>query len=665
LAGMPAAFRPGCIPIDSQQKESQMSSSALWQDFKEKVRTSTDLVSLVSETVTLQPMGGGREYKGLCPFHGDHTPSMVVYPERQSFRCWACQTGGDCFEFVMQRDKVSFREALEALADRARLELPKGTHGPVNPEAQEGVSKSQLHEVLGWAENLFHEFLWSDAGAQDARNYLTERGVQPETIQRFKLGFHPDNWEWLQRQAKAKFSKEQLLAARLIGERPNGGGYYDNFVDRVTFPIYDPQGKTVAFGGRVLPNAPASNQGKYWNSPESVIFSKSRIIYGLHHARKAIDEAGTAIVMEGYMDCIMAQQAGVANCVATLGTALTEHHVTILKRLARTVVQVYDGDEAGQNATEKSLAKFLAQELDLRILTLTGDQDPADVMLDQGAEWFLDQAAKAPEVWEFKLKRVIQRYGVNTIDGAHRVLEEMLGLLCEVPTFLGSMPTGRWQLREDILLGKLFQRLGLPEQNVRNRLKELRKAHTEKTLNNAAVSNMNLSGGTPQSRASSSQIQRLMRRPTTDEQIEAELLQLVLLYPETLNSIRQQIAPEEIKCPELRQLWKVCLDLADRQILPSIQNILLQLEQSELTPLAVWLDEDGRRRQGRSEFQFLFDHAMQAVRRRRVLNSGTRPQDGLEATPDNLKTNQPVDSKTLMQQITEKQRRLQRPDSET
>jgi hypothetical protein len=227
------------------------------------------------------------------------------------------------------------------------------------------------------------------------------------------------------------------------------------------------------------------------------------------------------------------------------------------------------------------------------------------------------------------------------------------------------MPTGRWQLREDILLGKLFQRLGLPEQNVRNRLKELRKAHTEKTLNNAAVSNMNLSGGTPQSRASSSQIQRLMRRPTTDEQIEAELLQLVLLYPETLNSIRQQIAPEEIKCPELRQLWKVCLDLADRQILPSIQNILLQLEQSELTPLAVWLDEDGRRRQGRSEFQFLFDHAMQAVRRRRVLNSGVRPQDGLGATPDNLKTNQPVDSKTLMQQITEKQRRLQRPDSET
>lgn len=641
-----------------------MSSTALWQDFKEKVRTSTDLVSLISETVTLQPVGGGREYMGLCPFHGDHTPSMRVYPDRQSFRCWACNTGGDCFEFVMQRDKVSFRDALESLADRARLELPKVTNGTLNQPPRDGVSKSQIHEVLGWAENAFHEFLWSASGGAVARDYLTNRGVTPETIRRFKLGYHPNNWDWLQSQAKTKFSKEQLLAARLIGERPNGGGFYDNFVDRVMFPIHDPQGKTVAFGGRVLPGSPETNQGKYWNSPESAVFSKSRLIYGLNVARDAIVSAGTAILMEGYMDCIMAQQAGVANCVATLGTALTEHHVTALKRLARTVVQCYDGDEAGQNATEKSLARFLAQELDLRILTLPGQQDPADVMLDQGAEWFLEQAAKAPEIWEFKLKRVIQRYGIDTVDGAHRVLEEMLSLLCEVPTYLGSMPAGRWQLREDILLGKLFQRLGIPERNVRNRLKELRKLHADKMVSAAAAANMNLSGGTPQSRASSPQIQRLMRRPTRDEQIDAELLQIVLLYPETLNSIREQIAPEEITSAELRQLWNLFLDLADRNLLPNIQNVQLELEESELRQLAVWLDEDGRRRQGRTEFETLLDHATQAVRRRRVLKSGTHSQDGLGASPD-LKKNQTVDSKTLLQQITDMQRRLQRPESET
>lgn len=647
-----------------------MSSNVLWQDFKEKVRSNTDLVGLIAESVTLTPVRGGREFMGLCPFHGDHTPSMRVYPDRQSFRCWACQTGGDCFEFVMQRDKVPFREALVALAERARMELPKATVGPAFAESQDGTSKARLHEVLGWAETQFHEFLIRAPGAAIARDYLAQRGISSETIQRFRLGYHPDNWEWIQGLARGRFSRDLLLAARLVGERSENEGIFDYFADRVMFPIHDAQGKTVAFGGRILRDAQKAKVGKYFNSPESPVFSKSRLIYGLHHARKAIDAAGTAIVMEGYMDCIMAQQYGVANCVATLGTALTEHHVTILKRLARTVIQVYDGDEAGQNATEKSLARFMAQELDLRILTLEGGQDPADVMLEQGPEWFLEQAQRAPEVWEFKLKRVVQRNGTQSVDGAHRVLEEMLELLCEVPTHLGSMPVGRWQMREDILLGKLSQRLGIPEKNVRVRLNELRKIQSQKVANEANSthnnsSNMNFRSGTPQTPPMSSQIQRLMRRPTADEQIESELLQIVFLYPETLNSIQAEIAPHEIKCPELRQLWNLCLELASQQIVPTIQQILLRLEQSELTPLAVWLDDSGRKRQVGSEFQFLFDHAMQAVRRRRILNTGVRTQDGLGAMPTDLKSNQPVDSKTLLQQITEKQRRLQRPESQS
>lgn len=626
-----------------------MSSQSQWQDFKELVRRHTDLVALIGESVTLQPMRGGHEFAGLCLFHPDHTPSMRVYPERQTFKCWACSTGGDCFEFVMKRENVSFREALEMLALRARLELPKGIDkNPVTTEST-GVSKSQLYEVLGWAENQFHDFLVSSSGAKHVREYLHERGLKPETIRRFKLGYHPDNWEWLQSLARAKFSKEQMLAARLIGERQEKGGYYDFFVDRVMFPIHDPQGKTVAFGGRVLPGSPKSNMGKYWNSPESPLFTKSRVIYGLDYGRDSFKETNTAILMEGYMDCIMAQQAGVTNCVATLGTALTEQHVTVLKRFVRTVVLVYDGDEAGQNAAEKSLARFLAQELDLRILTLTGDQDPADVMLDQGPEWFLEQANRAPELWEFKLKRVIDRFGTNTVDGAHRVLEEMLELLCEVPTYLGSSPTGRWQMREDILLGRLFQRLGIPEKNVRDRLNELRRLRVQRGAN------MNSNGGAPQSPATPSQIQRLMRSATTDEQIEAELLQIALLYPETVNSMRQEISTKEITCPALRQLWELCLELIDQQILPSIDQVLLRLEESELKPLAVWLDETGRRRNITTD---LAKRTLLAVQRRRVRSMRPSTQDGPGATPDNLKVNEPVDSKTLLRQAAEKQHRL-------
>ena len=624
-----------------------MSSQSQWQDFKELVRRSTDLVALVSEAVTLQPVRGGHEYVGLCLFHTDHSPSMRVYPERQTFKCWACNTGGDCFDFVMKRENVGFREALEMLALRARLELPKNPDKYQESSENKGVvSKSQLYEVLNWTENVYHEFLKSPA-AKHARSYLAERGVQPETIVRYKMGYHPDNRGWLQNQARAKFSKEQLIAAGLLREDLERGGYYDFFKDRLMIPIHDPQGKTVAFGGRILP--PSEHPAKYQNSPEGMLFSKSRVIYGLNHAREAIKNSGVAIVMEGYMDCIMSQQAGIANCCATLGTALTEHHVTTLKRFARKVVLVFDGDKAGQNAAEKSLPQFLAQELDLRILTLKEDKDPADAMLTRGADWFREQVEKAPEVWEFKLRRVIERFGLDSVDSAHRVLEEMLELLCQVPTYLGSTPTGRWQMREDILLGKLFQRLGIPEKHVRDRLSELRRQRVQR------AANMNSNGGTPQSHATPSQIHRLMQRATFDEQLEAELLQIVLLYPETLNSIRDEISVKEITSAPLRQLWELCLELIDQQILPSVEQVLLRLEESELKSLAVWLDETGRQR---SVGPDLLKRTLLAVQRRRVRETRPSTQDGPGATPDKLKINEPVDSKTLLRQVTEKHQRL-------
>ncbi len=628
-----------------------MLSQSQWQDFKELVRRSTDLVTLISESVTLQPISGGREFVGLCLFHTDHSPSMRVYPERQTFKCWACQTGGDCFEFVMQREKVSFREALEMLALRARIEVPKSIDRQENQGAGEnkGVSKSQVYDVLNWAENLYHEVLVSSPGAKHVLSYLTDRGVQPETIRRYKFGYAPNVWGWLQNQVKAKFSKEQLLAAGLIRKRLDSADFSDFFRDRVMIPIHDSQGKTVAFGGRILPDSKLENVGKYINSPEGILFSKSRVIYGLNYSREEIVKAETAIVMEGYMDCIMAQQAGIANCCATLGTALTEQHVTTLKRFARKVVVVFDGDDPGQKAAEKSIPQFLAQELDLRILTLTEDKDPADAMLTRGPEWFREQVAKAPEAWEFKLRRVLERIGLDSVDSAHRVLEEMLELLCEVPTYLGSTPTGRWQMREDILLGKLFQRLGIPEKNVRDRLSELRRLRVQRGAN------MNSNGGAPQSPIIPSQINRLKQKPTVDEQIEAELLQIVLLYPETVRSIRQEISAKEISSTPLRQLWELCLELIDQQILPSIDQVLLRLEESELKPLAVWLDETGRQKNITPE---LINRTLLAVQRRRVRTTRPSTQDGPGATPDNLKINEPVDSKTLLRQAAEKQQRL-------
>jgi DNA primase len=360
--------------------------SGLPSDIKELVRSRTDLIALVGESVALHSQRGGRMFKALCPFHDDHNPSMEVNPERQTYRCWVCNKGGDCFSWVMEYEGVGFREALVSLANRAGVEIPKYQgHRDEGPTVND---KSSLYEVMAWAETEFHRFLLNAAQAERAREYLRSRHFSKATIEEYRLGYHPDSWEWIQERARNKFSQEQLLAARLIQERDKGNGYYDLFLDRVLFPIQDERGRCVAFGGRQLPDSKYNSGGKYFNSPEGILFHKSKLIFGLNKARDAIRKTGTAVVMEGYVDCIKAHQAGVLNAVATLGTALTEQHVAFLKRLAERVVLVYDGDDAGQKAAVKAVEKFLAQDVDLRVLTLPENLDPDEFLDAHGTDAF-------------------------------------------------------------------------------------------------------------------------------------------------------------------------------------------------------------------------------------------------------------------------------------
>jgi DNA primase len=221
-------------------------------DFKEQVRSRTDLVELIGESVALTSRGP-HDFVGLCPFHDDHNPSFHVYPDRQSYRCWVCDEGGDCFSFVMKYDRLGFREALEMLAERAGLELPQ-TVRRFSPEQKD--RRGRLHEIVAWAEALCHEFLLEDRSAEPAREYLRSRGFTVETWKAFRLGYHPQDWEWLLGRGRLKkYAAAEMAAAGLALERRDGGGYRDHqlFVGRVLFPIRDLRGRTVAFGGRVLP----------------------------------------------------------------------------------------------------------------------------------------------------------------------------------------------------------------------------------------------------------------------------------------------------------------------------------------------------------------------------------------------------------------------------
>ena len=253
-------------------------------DFKEQVRSQTDLVSLVGETVSLTARGGRGDHVALCPFHDDHNPSMHVYADRQTYRCWVCDAGGDCYSWVMHFENVGFREALEQLAERANLEIPRQRRVP----GSGGDEKSRLYEVLGWAEEQFHRFLLEDDDASRARDYLGQRRLGTEVVSLFRVGFHPPVWDWLQLKAQGLYRAAELEAAGLVRQRQDGSGLRDDFVDRVLFPIHDLSGRTVAFGGRILPDHSYPDAPKYLNSSENPVFSKKSLLYGLGLAREGI-----------------------------------------------------------------------------------------------------------------------------------------------------------------------------------------------------------------------------------------------------------------------------------------------------------------------------------------------------------------------------------------
>lgn len=539
------------------------------QEFRELVRSHTDLVSLIGEAISLQPRHGGRQYVGLCPFHDDHNPSLNVYPDRQTYRCWSCNAGGDCFTFLMEREGVSFPEALELLARRANLPIPQKM-SRTSPEQE--TSKARLLEVLQWAENVFHKSLLELPAAEPARRYLKGRGFTEETVRKYRLGFHPDDWTFLIERAKSKYSLQLLQEARLIGAKE--GRHYDYFVNRVLFPIHNERGQAVSFGGRILPGS--TDDAKYWNGPESAVFHKSRLLYAIDKARDAIRNQKQVLVVEGYTDCISCHQAGVLNVVGTLGTALTDAHVTALKRFAQQVVLVFDGDDAGQNAARRAVERFLAQDVDLRILTLPEKLDPAEYLAAYNSDEFRQLVQAAPEAWDFQFRAARAQYGIDSVTGRQRILDDMLQLLSLVPSMAGSV-------RESLLIANLAQRLQLAEPAVRDRLSAVRGARKTRLRVDQHAS---------RSPAVSRGIGRILSgRLSRDDRLEYDLLELLLAAPEHVGFVSRDISPEPLRNDILKHLLEHCLQAVRENGELTLSHLLGRVDDPELKSLIVWIDE--------------------------------------------------------------------------
>jgi len=550
-------------------------STGFGDDFKEQVRSSTDLAELVASTIALIP--NGRDFKGLCPFHDDHSPSFVVSQERQTYRCWVCDVGGDCFTWVQEIEKVSFPEAVKILAEQARIDIPdtwksQRKNGPSRDE------KSDLIGIVEWAVQLMEQSLRSSPEGELARNYLADRNITDETIRKFRLGYHPEDWSWLLEKSHGRFSGKQLVAVSLAGERDNGTRY-DNLVGRLIFPILDERGKSVSFGGRVLPGSNISSDAKYWNGTETTIFHKRRTLYAFDQARESIRRSKTVIVVEGYMDCIACHQAGVTNVVATLGTAMTDDHVRDLKRFAQKIVLNYDGDEAGQRAAERSVSRFLAQDVDLRVLVLSDGQDPADYLDQHPAEEFQALIDSAPEAWEYKLQVVLARYGTTTVHGKQQVLNEMLEFLAAGPGLQGTV-------REDLILRRVCGLIQTDERRARQQLKELRgKNSTRRSFR--------------QDDEHSAPILPVIK--TGLERAERELLEIIISCPEHTCYIRHHIGPDDFEQPQHRRLLELCFDLEEAGKLPEFHRIVSAADSSVEILSLVTAVADSAQEKGLSE----------------------------------------------------------------
>jgi len=429
---------------------------------------------------------------------------------------------------------------------------------------------------------------------------LAERQISAESIRRFRLGFAPDRWDWLIKQAlNTEFSTKVLESVGLIVRKQDGPGHYDRFRGRVLFPIRDVQGRPVAIGGRVLPGA-ASSEGvaKYVNSPETPLFAKSAMLYALDSARDAIGRTRNVVVMEGYTDTLVARQFGFDTTIAVLGTALGERHIRLLRRFADSITLVLDGDEAGQRRANEILGLFVAEQADLRIVTLPDGLDPADFLLTRGAEAFQSFLDGAVDALEHKLNNLASQLGPRpATHQVNQALEQMLATLARAPR-LQAATSAQARLREHQVLARLSRQFGVLEEELRARLADLRKRAA------ASKPETNEPGAVEQPAASP--------MPAW----ERELLEVILLEPEGVAAAAEVISLEDIESAQARDIFTRCCELSQAGITPDFDRLMLEFDDPATKNLLVDLDEEGQSKSASDPASRLRD-LLDALKRRR------------------------------------------------
>jgi DNA primase len=515
-----------------------------------EVKSKLSVVEVVEETVSLKK--AGTTYKGLCPFHGEKTPSFVVTPQRESWHCFGCGLGGDIFSFVMQRDGVPFPEALRTLATRAGVEIDERTK-------HEDAHKARLRQVLDHSIAFYHAVLTASNAGKPALDYLHGRGFTDVTIAAHQLGWAPGGWEQMTRTlgAKRDVRPDELLEVGLASPRQSGrGGVYDKFRSRVIFPIRDQNGHAVGLGGRLL----EGDGPKYLNSPATPLFDKSRTLYLVDKAKSPIRKAGQAVIVEGYTDALMAHQAGFDNVVASLGTALTPGQVALLTRYTNRIALAYDVDPAGEKAGTlgvTSLAGLIGQLQsdtsgvkleDVRVARLPDGKDPDEVVRESPAAWEA-AIAKAKPLVEYLIDHHAGRFDLKTSSGRIGFVEAVMPALREIAD----------PLRRDEALGEVRRVSGVEDRVLRQVLERPARNPIRQGRSSGDASGAGDSRITADAVLASPDalpVHDILRAITP---VESELLRLLLLLPDLQLRVVDELAPDQLPSTVARELYQAVL----------------------------------------------------------------------------------------------------------
>ena len=492
----------------------------------DEIRSRTNIVEVVSECgVALRP--AGRDYKGLCPFHDEKTPSFTVSVQKQIFYCFGCQTGGNVISFVQKYEGKNFIETMEWLAGRLNISLP-------SQDVRETANRKRilsLENLHQFAVEYYHRQLLTDRMGTPALRYLKHRGVQPKTIRMFQLGYAKSGRRDLVKVATDEgFTIQQLVDAGLIKDEDRGP--QDRFWNRILFPICNERGVPVAFGGRSLSD---EHQPKYLNSPATVLYDKSNLLYNLDKARQSIYKLQHVLLVEGYMDALMLHQSGIENVVASSGTSLSENHASMLKRFAPEVIIVYDGDASGFRAAHRGLDRMLAEGLRVRIALLPAGEDPDSFTRQHGPDAFTELTDQAINLIEFQIQGAIQRQDIHRVDVKAQVVREITETLLNLKNRMERSEYVKYAARElhvdERMIWQELRDAGLKEEQTPQRTRQARRAP-----------------------------EKLSPRA----QIEMQLLEALIQNPESIPQVKSQFHYQDFTEPRFSKiaqlLWEACKD---------------------------------------------------------------------------------------------------------